>query len=224
MHYIMEETEYNWAAEHIFPRLPRKEQEFLQKRRNEKAFAEGLLARGLLLYGLKKEHNLNVLPEIVRDENGKPYFRDCPDISFNLSHTSGWIMAALSSTSVGVDIQTRIPYRETLLRGIVHENERALLVSEKSSSVRNGIPEAYAIPSLTPLWCLKEAFLKYTGEGIRRPLRELDFSSVLLRETDRYEGVFCRFFQNESYSFAVIQETWPEDTVYINRKDLENFL
>ena len=42
---------------------------------------------------------------IERDQNGKPFFRDLPEVSFNLSHSSGIAVAAISDRNIGVDIE-----------------------------------------------------------------------------------------------------------------------
>lgn len=212
MLYIMEETAPLWMTELTFSRLPKKEQEFLKKRRNEKAFAEGVLARALLFYGLKKEYHLTEFPEIFREENGKPYLPDFLGIHFNLSHTDGKVLCAISDNPVGADIQKKVVFKENLFLWISHENERKNLGSMTGETVFNS------------LWCLKEAYLKYTGEGIRCPMKNLDFSRVLRGETDQYEGAFVRFAKGRDYTYAVVQTSPPERPVYLEIKELEEIL
>ena len=47
------------------------------------------LAYKLLAAALKRELGLSELPEMAREDGGKPYFPSRPDICFNLSHSHG---------------------------------------------------------------------------------------------------------------------------------------
>lgn len=214
----MEETVLTEALKPHLLQFNVEEREYLEKRKNKDAFAEGLLARSLLLYGLKMEYNLTFLPRIAREEGGKPFFPDYPGICFSLSHSGGRGAAAIAGGTVGVDIQTHIHWKDSLVKKILHVRERELL-----ETVRNKFSEWEAELSLTSLWCLKEAYVKYTGEGLRHPLKKLDFSSVIEGRKTDFQGLFCQLIQRKEYSAALIQSEAPRQPVYVREKELQLF-
>lgn len=102
---------------------------------------ERVLARRLLEAALERERGLRPLPEIVRAEGGKPYFPEYPRIHFNLSHSRGAAVCALSGAPVGIDVEAlRAPPRH-LAAGMEAEE-------------------------FFRLWTAKEATAKLLGRGI----------------------------------------------------------
>ena len=67
--------------------------------------SERELAYRLLELALQREYGLDSLPEIRRAAGGKPYFPQYPHIHFNLSHSRGAAVCALSGEPVGVDVE-----------------------------------------------------------------------------------------------------------------------
>ena len=66
----------------------------------ERAQAYDLLERAARLHW-----GWDRLPEMAREERGKPYFPGAPQYHFNLSHSGPFALCALSDRPVGVDIQ-----------------------------------------------------------------------------------------------------------------------
>ena len=107
---------------------------------------------------------------------GKPHFAD-PAISvrFNLSHTvdkaSGRFAAAvfLSDTvEVGVDVEFVHPIhnREAMMRRLFTDAERGYVLSSERED------------AFFEIWCAKEAYLKWTGEGFSRPMSSVSVDLV----------------------------------------------
>lgn len=138
---------------------------------------EQAAARELLLFALKQEYGMEELPEISFGEKGKPYFAGYPEIHFNYSHCQGGILCGVSDSKIGVDIEEIRNFREGMEKKICHAGERKLL---EDSRERNRI--------LTEIWVGKEAWLKYTGEGIGCDLGSLDFSGLELYGSLEWEG------------------------------------
>lgn len=107
---------------------------------------------------------LNRQPESIEIDTtpqGKPYLRDSR-IHFSLSHSHDQALIAVSTVApVGVDIEHTREFRSprTLARRICSERELAWV--ETSGQ-------------LLRLWVRKEAFVKATGDGLTRPLTDLD--------------------------------------------------
>ena len=70
----------------------------------ERAQAYDLLERAARLHW-----GWDRLPEMAREERGKPYFPGAPQYHFNLSHSGPFALCALSDRPVGVDIQVVRP-------------------------------------------------------------------------------------------------------------------
>lgn len=121
--------------------------------------AEMLLARGLdEIYGiiLSKE-------ERAVGKHGKPYLANHPKIHYNISHSGEFVICAISGVPVGIDIQQqRIVDVAKVGKKIFPDDEyREFLKSEKMQE------------DFFRQWVLRESFLKWTGEGITKDLREL---------------------------------------------------
>ncbi len=115
----------------------------------------GKEARWLLSRALREIYGLGELPEIARLPRGKPWFPAAAHIRFNLSHSGSLALCAVSDGEVGVDMETVRPRRAGLPRF-------ALTPAEYAEYLQNGGTwEAFYT-----LWTRKEAWYKYTGEGI----------------------------------------------------------
>lgn len=112
---------------------------------------ESLRARGI---------TLSVPMQYDRTEGGKPYLSAVPEIHFNVSHSGDWILCASGGTPLGIDIQRERPFRPALYR-VLSDSEKMLFQT---------LDAAESEPLFFDLWCLKEAYCKATGQGLRTPL------------------------------------------------------
>lgn len=119
--------------------------------------AKNCSSTDLLSWVLAAEYGISPLPEVARTEEGKPYFPSLPALCFNLSHTGPYILCAVSSKPVGVDIEQLRPRRDSLPRYAFTQEEYA-----QYEALGGDWPAFYT------LWTRKEAWCKYTGEGLRR--------------------------------------------------------
>ena len=111
-------------------------------------------------------------PGISKRPGGKPYFSGETDRFFSLSHTDKRILAGLSRSELGVDIERVRPLR----RGL---NERIF-----SEAMRGQFDFFEA-------WTLREAVFKLTGQGslLSMELKKKDGAVVT-----PFEGVRCRSY------------------------------
>ena len=113
-------------------------------------------AYDLLACALLRAWGWNRTPPLRRNASGKPSFLDRPDRYFNLSHTAGLCLCALSDSGpVGVDIERVRPRRPALPRYVMSPNELQCF---------DGSWEDFA-----RIWTLKEAFVKLQGTSIFPP-------------------------------------------------------
>lgn len=131
--------------------------------------------RALLARILGKE------PQIRKGPYGKPYLEEGTPF-FNLSHSGGFLAIAVGERELGLDLEAP---RKLTHTGFVHPGEEG-------------------IDPLT-LWVVKESFMKYTGEGIRkfRAVRAAKKEENLYRVTDGEQTAWVQTFQIENCIAAV---------------------
>ena len=122
-----------------------------------------LAAYLLLEEALEKEYGILEPPTFEYGPHGKPFLKDYPHIHFNLSHCTGTALCVVSDAPVGCDVENVAPILdEDLCRRACSE--------EELSRIRNSYRPTVAFALL---WTRKEAFLKYTGEGLTECLEEV---------------------------------------------------
>ena len=101
---------------------------------------------------------------IEKGIHGKPYFREYPQIHFNISHSGEYGACALSSVPCGLDIQEIRKIRSRrLLEHVLSEEEMKIVQSHENME-----------REFCRFWTRKESFLKLSGEGITRPMNALE--------------------------------------------------
>ena len=104
------------------------------------------------------------------EAGGKPYLADHPELQFNIAHTRGFVVCALSlSGPIGVDVEP-----------IAHEQDIDLIwaryfAPREVADLRACREGADRSVRFTELWTSKEAYLKALGAGLGRPLDEIAF-------------------------------------------------
>lgn len=120
------------------------------------------------------------LGPLVSGPWGKPAFSGTPSLHASLSHSGSWWICALSPRSVGLDLQIHradAPLA-TLSRRFFHPIEDVYLAGQDYRPFFD-------------LWCAKESYVKFTGQGFH--LDPAEFSVVSPKGIfPRYPGVQLR--------------------------------
>ncbi len=134
-------------------------------------------AYGLLALALERELGVFPMPEIARQPGGKPCFPHRPEICFNLSHSRGAAVCALSDRPVGVDVERlRTPPRR-LGRGMAAEEFFRLWTAREATVKREGRGIAAILAGAEPAadCCAVEGLLPPAwvvsvcpGDGVRQ--------------------------------------------------------
>ena len=125
--------------------LPEERRQRLERLKQPEKRREPLCAYLFLRRALWEQYRWRDLPEIRLSSFGKPYFPEHPDIHFNLSHTAGAVLVALSDRPVGVDIEHIRPVSQRAMRRLADVGtERAFFQS----------------------WVRREALTKRSGTGV----------------------------------------------------------
>lgn len=159
--------------------LPEAQQEKLSRLKNCNSTMRSLCAWLLLSKVLEKRGFNTSEITVSYNEHGKPYFKELPDLHFNLSHSEGFVMCAISDAQVGCDIEYVRPIDMRLSSRYFHAEESLFLNSITDEKERNS--------AFFRLWTLKESFIKASGLGFALPLQqfcmEIKKDSALLKKT-----------------------------------------
>ena len=145
----------------VYGRLPAFRKSRADSYRNLSVKLESVAAFGLLTYALTQAGFPMQDPAIWDKldfrvtEKEKPYFAGVEGVHFSMSHTKGAVLAAVSGTNVGCDIE--VPDRKVDIAGI----ER-LVLSDAERRCFNADDRL----AFFRIWTRKEAYCKYTGEGL----------------------------------------------------------
>ncbi len=123
----------------------------------------GLDARRLLDH-LYQETTGQPMPPLLRRERGKPYFAHGP-LHCSITHTRAMVFCALAEVEIGLDaelLSRRI--RPALAKKVLSSQEYRLWQQSED-------PDRLFLS----LWTLKEATVKYTGDGLRGYPNHLSF-------------------------------------------------
>lgn len=115
---------------------------------------------------------------VKRTQKGKPYFSGTP-LSFSVSHTGTLWVCLMGGQTMGVDVQK---IRSCRMEKIA---ERYYTPDEQAYVREEGVAGFFRI------WTRKEAYAKYTGEGLTEELRSfstLKDSPVTFVDFDIMEG------------------------------------
>lgn len=111
------------------------------------------LARIVLGDLLAQYYDIECLPKIAVDVNGKPYFPSYPDIRFSLSHCESAVMAAVDTCDIGCDIEDIQPAPDSMLLDLAFSSKEIDIISASANPGE----------TLTEIWTRKEAFVKRLG-------------------------------------------------------------
>ena len=120
---------------------------------------EHMAAEKLLAAGLYKEFGLKLAFEPrAKGEHGKPFLTLQPRIHYNISHSGKYVMCVIAGQEVGIDIQEhrKVNYERLVQRMVPSDMVREILESDE--------PEK----AFFAQWVLREAYIKWTGEGLAK--------------------------------------------------------
>lgn len=157
----------------------------------EKKNLSHMIGEELLRLGLKREYGKDLRFE-PRDkgEHGKPFFTLLPEIYYNITHSGKYVACAFADQQVGIDIQEhrKASYDKILGRMVKEEEKTKILASEN------------LVEDFFREWVLREAFIKWTGEGLSRDLKTIKMSDgwhAFLPVSEGYSGAIFMSEEHE---------------------------
>ena len=134
---------------------------------------EHLSAWLLFLHALRKEYGITELSslQLAKHPHGKPYSVAHPELFFNLSHCQSACACVLADRPVGIDVERKLSYKETLMRRICTKDEQALFADCQNDTERADL--------LSVLWPMKESYVKRDGRGLSCRLNQVPCAAYL---------------------------------------------
>jgi len=156
--------------------LPPSRQEQCARYRQPIDQANCVLAYLLLAQGLREQYDIAEPSDFAHGDNGKPYLKEYPHISFNISHCKHGVVCAIADFEVGVDIQDIRPYDPAMARRVCTAEElRQLAASDDPARF------------FYKLWIAKESYAKMLGCSIADVLKQdVPFEGVFSMESNLY--------------------------------------
>ena len=144
----------------------------------------------LLRKALEKEYGITEPPQFNFGPHGKPMLADYPDIHFNLSHCPRAALCVVNKQPVGCDIEM-VPNQldSDLCQYCFNEAETKSILASPQPTLE-----------FTRLWTRKEAYLKWSGEGLTANLPDL-FSTHCVEDV-HLESFYA---QDRTYVYTICQ-------------------
>lgn len=142
--------------------------------------------------------------EISHDEKGKPICKNHA-LSVSLSHSGPYIAVAVGQNAVGIDVERKRKFSPSVSRRWFRSEEHEFLTS---------LPEEKRAHAFFRLWTLKEAALKYTGEGLAGGPETVDCFALLdAAEKENADALAGRNFplpQEATVSIVTVRRDLPD--------------
>lgn len=173
-----------------------------------------ILIRSLICnsYGFKNDDIY-----FLENEFGKPYFTGVKDLHFNISHSGEWIVCAIDSNPIGIDVEEINDIDLCIAhRFFTMEEHRDLME----------LDEKYRLDYFFDLWTLKESYIKAQGKGMSIPLDSFSIrkrgNDISIKGTDK-TFYFKQYEVESNYKLSVcaMNNYFPTD---INIMDLKEFI
>ena len=137
--------------------------------------------------------------ELLKNENGKPYFANGP--YFNISHSGKYVLMAVSTAEIGVDIEEIKNKDMSSLVRIFNEAE-AKMIKEHSDFYY--------------LWCAKESLIKCMGLSVGK-VREIPGLPLNGLKTYKGKDYQCKSFIYDKHIVSITREGNEEYEIDIKK-------
>lgn len=182
----------------------------------------GLFADLLVRKALIEKVNVNNKEiSFSANEYGKPHCEFLDNFHFNVSHSGKWVVCAIDSNPIGIDIEKISPIDLDISKNYFSNREHENLM-------RSNNPFEYFFT----LWSLKESYIKFIGKGLSHPLNSFSIvfanNSKINIEVDTriLESTFFKQYDvDKDYKMAVCcsHSDMPEQPVIYSINDIVNF-
>lgn len=184
-----------------FEMMPAKRQEKINRFKYDKdkrlSLGAGILLRKLLLEAGAVDSQMQ---KVDYNDKGKPFFPDCPEYKFNLSHSGTKVVCAVSDYELGCDVEAIQCADMRLAKRFFSQAENEEL--EKCCYQEDRDRLFYR------MWTLKESFLKAVGSGLSIELSSFSIlfkndGITIAQSVDQCCYLFKEFDLDPDYCFSL---------------------
>lgn len=168
-----------------------------------------LLGEILILYALIFDFSINIKDiHFLKTRFGKPYLKNL-NLHFSISHSNAYVVCAVSTDLVGVDIE-KYGVNHNNLWKYFHPYEQ---LDQKKDLSTNKINYFY------DLWSMKESYTKYLGLGLLIPLNSFCIQiknneiEVFTEEKQKFSGNIDQLFIDSDYACSVCYNARKINTI-----------
>ena len=137
--------------------------------------------------------------ELLKNENGKPYFTNGP--YFNISHSGRYVLMAVSTSEIGVDIE-EVKYKDMSSLVRIFNEAEAKMIKEHSDFYY--------------LWCAKESLIKCMGLSVGK-VREIPGLPLNGLKTFKGKDYQCKSFIYDKHIVSITREGNEEYEIDIEK-------
>ena len=137
-------------------------------------------------------------PVFSANSKGKPILLNSY-LHFNISHSKNFVACAIDTKPVGIDIQS---YNEMNPLRIMEK----ICTEEESEFIKTGADGTETLKRFYMVWSAKEAYLKYTGEGLSGGLQQISVANKKGMKEKLGENIYLLCIAEKDYSLSVVTE------------------
>ncbi len=198
--------------------LPPERQAGVERLKNEEQIKKKILSGAFLQYALSVSLDIPMRRIFYQyGEFGKPeldknkmrdYQMEKYGIHFNLSHSGKYVVLAVSDGLIGIDIEGRKKNRLAVAKRCFDKTEYEDIISAHTEQEQD--------MRFLEYWTMKEAYVKYLGEGLRIPfdsfriIRKENFLSFLEKDSQIQNIYFATLFLEELYCVSICSSNYEE--------------
>ncbi|GHV14811.1 hypothetical protein FACS1894219_11270 [Clostridia bacterium] len=163
----------------------------------------------LVNFAISKQLNISGTDiYFTADTHGKPVLRDISSIHFNISHSGKYVVCAVSSETVGIDVEEIKDIDLKIADRFFTKTERDSIYNQ---SENDRLREFYSV------WTKKESYLKMTGDRLSRPL-----NAFCVLDSDSLNVHFSHVILENDYICHVCSD--EDSVIEINNLSIEELL
>ncbi|WP_242225166.1 4'-phosphopantetheinyl transferase superfamily protein [Bacillus cereus group sp. BfR-BA-01380] len=213
--HMEKETFVNW--ERLLPYISDERRARISLRKTYEDIMREIVCDVLVHHIVYKKYGMKNMIEWGRTLYGKPYIHNLPSFQFSLSHVDEWVVCAVDTQLVGIDIECVRP---------VDVQAMQYLFSSQEQKWWKEVPEDKQLETFYNIWTGKESYLKAIGTGVSKNFASFTVSLLEGRVYDDEqwnEGWFIDhipFQKGYILSLCTRRKDFPKKVQYITMKNL----
>lgn len=158
----LEQGVYERLLTRVSPEKSARIQRFYRMEDRLRGLVADILIRSIIIpkTGLK-----NNGIEFYTNDYGKPFLKGKVDFQFNLSHSGIWVVAAVDTQPIGIDVENIQTIDLDISKNYYSPDEHRELMSKEDK-----------FSYFFTLWSLKESYIKIVGKGLSLPLNSFSIT------------------------------------------------